>query len=83
MSCQSFLLLAQNSIWRFGVKSEVPDGRVVELPRELAVAAEYGLTLLETSSAPRVAAAGVLHLSNDGQQVLQKHGFDAPLLRHE
>jgi ABC-type molybdate transport system substrate-binding protein len=65
-------------------KSELPDGRVVELPRELAVGAEYGLTLLEASAAPRAAAALALYiLSNDGQQVLQKHGFDAPLLRHE
>ena len=65
-------------------KSELPEGRVVELPRELAVGAEYGLTLLETSAAPRAAAALALDiLSNDGQQVLQKHGFDAPLLRHE
>ena len=65
-------------------KSELPEGRVVELPRELAVGAEYGLTLLETSAAPRAAAALALEiLSNDGQQVLQKHGFDAPLLRHE
>jgi molybdate transport system substrate-binding protein len=63
-------------------KSELPDGRVVELPRELAVGAEYGLSLLETSAAPRAAAALALYiLSNDGQQVLQKYGFDAPLLR--
>ena len=52
-------------------KSELPEGRVVELPRELAVGAEYGLTLLETSAAPRAAAALALDiLSNDGQQVL-------------
>ena len=65
-------------------KSEAPDGRVVELPRELAVGAEYGLTLLETSSAPSAAAALAFYiLSNDGQQILQKHGFNAPLLRQE
>jgi len=65
-------------------KSELPEGRVVELPRELAVGAEYGLTLLESSSAPRAAAALASYiLSNDGQQVLHKHGFNAPLLRRE
>jgi ABC-type Fe3+ transport system substrate-binding protein len=42
------------------------------------------LTLLETSAAPRAAAALAFYiLSNDGQQVLQKDGFEAPLLRHE
>jgi len=65
-------------------KSEVPGGQVVELPRELAVGAEYGLTLLQTTSAvPAAAALAFYILSNDGQQVLQNHGFNAPLLRQE
>jgi hypothetical protein len=34
-------------------KTELPDGHVVELPRELAVGADYGLTVLEASAVPR------------------------------
>jgi molybdate transport system substrate-binding protein len=65
-------------------KNELPDGRVVELPPELSIGAEYGLTVLEAAAAPRTAAALALYiLSNDGQRVLHEHGFDAPLLGKE
>jgi Bacterial extracellular solute-binding protein len=65
-------------------KSELADGRIVELPPELAVGAKYGLTVLETAAAPRAAAALALYiLSNDGQRVLHEHGFDAPLLNED
>jgi molybdate transport system substrate-binding protein len=65
-------------------ENELPDGRVVELPPELAVGAKYGLTVLETAAAPCAAAALALYiLSNDGQQVLHEHGFDAPLLNED
>jgi ABC-type molybdate transport system substrate-binding protein len=66
------------------LETELPGARAVELPAELAVEAEYGLTLLEAAAAPRSAAALAFYiLSSDGQRILRKHGFDAPLLRRE
>ena len=65
-------------------ETELPGARTIELPPELAVGAEYGLTVLEATAAPRAAAALAFYiLSNDGQRILRKHGFDAPLLAKE
>jgi ABC-type molybdate transport system substrate-binding protein len=39
------------------------------------------LTVLDAAASPRAAAALALYmLSSDGQKVLRKYGFDAPLL---
>jgi ABC-type molybdate transport system substrate-binding protein len=63
------------------LEAELPAARIVELPAELAIGAEYGLTVMDTAAAPRAAATLALYiLSNDGQRILHKHGFDAPLL---
>lgn len=52
---------------------------VVELPQDLAVAADYGLTVVHTANA-RVALPFVLYiLSADGQAILDRYGFNAPL----
>jgi molybdate transport system substrate-binding protein len=65
-------------------ETDLPGARTIELPPELAVGAEYGLTVLEATAAPRAAAALAFYiLSNDGQRILRKHGFDAPLLGKE
>lgn len=58
-------------------QSQAPDLRLVELPPELAIEAEYGLTVL--ARAP--AAAGRLAdfvLGREGQAILARHGFGAP-----
>jgi hypothetical protein len=69
---------------RKALETELPGARVVELPPELAIGAEYGLTLLEAAAASRPAAALALYiLSSDGQGILRKHGFDARLLGKE
>ena len=66
------------------VEAELPGARIIELPPELAVGAEYGLTVLNTAAAPRTAATLALYiLSTAGQRILHKHGFDAPLLAKE
>ena len=63
------------------LETELPTARIVELPAELAVSAQYGLTVLDAAAAPHAAATLALYiLSNDGQRILHKHGFDAPLL---
>ncbi len=53
--------------------------QIVPLPVELAVGADYGLTVLNGSS-PQAYEFAMSILSIDGQRVLAKHGFAAPAL---
>ena len=60
--------------------AEAPGIGVVELPPALAVGAEYGLTALRAGDAA-VALPFVLYvLSAEGQAILARYGFDAPLM---
>jgi len=60
--------------------AEAPGISVVELPPELAVGADYGLTVLQAAD-PKAALPLVLYmLSAEGQAILARYGFDAPLL---
>jgi ABC-type molybdate transport system substrate-binding protein len=58
-----------------------PGQRVVALPDELAVGADYGLTVMLTAS-PGAWRFAFFILSNDGQRILAQHGFAAPGLLH-
>jgi molybdate transport system substrate-binding protein len=60
-------------------KKDLPAAMVVGLPPELATGADYGLTLLPTKS-ENAAALALYILSQDGQKILTRNGFDAPLL---
>jgi ABC-type molybdate transport system substrate-binding protein len=62
------------------VAKQLPDVTVVELPKELAVAAAYGLTVLN-DAAPDAARLALYILSPDGQAVLAARGFTAPTQR--
>jgi len=53
------------------------DQQVVALPDELAVGADYGLTVLNGAS-PAAYQLAMFILSTDGQRILAKHGFAAP-----
>jgi molybdate transport system substrate-binding protein len=53
--------------------------QVIALPQELAVGADYGLTVINGASPPAHAFAMYV-LSVDGQRILAKHGFAAPAL---
>ncbi len=56
-----------------------PGRQAVDLPPELAVGAEHGLTVLRAAD-PGTALPLAMHvLSPDGQAILARHGFDAPL----
>src|SRR5215471_3792274 len=55
------------------------DQQVVALPDELAVGADYGLTVLNGAS-PAAYQLAMFILSTDGQRILAKHGFAAPAL---
>jgi len=59
--------------------AEVPDLTVVELPPELAVGAEYGMTVLRGGNARAALPLALYVLSAEGQAILARHGFDAPL----
>jgi ABC-type molybdate transport system substrate-binding protein len=58
---------------------EAPDLTVVELPPELAVGAEYGLTVLQAANAQAALPFVLYVLSAEGQAILARYGFDAPL----
>jgi molybdate transport system substrate-binding protein len=60
-------------------QAQNPDQQVVALPDELAVGADYGLTVLAGAS-PQAYQFAMFVLSTDGQRILAKHGFAAPAL---
>lgn len=60
--------------------AEVSGSRLVELPPALATGAVYGLTILDGSDVPKAATLALFMLSAEGQTILAKHGFVAPLL---
>jgi molybdate transport system substrate-binding protein len=59
-------------------KNEIGGAQIVALPEELAVGADYGLTVI--SRAPDAYRFAMYILSSDGQRVLSKHGFATPTL---
>lgn len=56
---------------------EWPDLRVIEVPPELAVGADYGLTVMRGAS-PMGGEFALFVLSPEGQRILARNGFDAP-----
>jgi len=53
--------------------------QIIALPDELAVGADYGLTVLNSAS-PQAYQFAMFILSTDGQRALARYGFAAPLL---
>ena len=56
---------------------ENPGQRVIALPDNLAVGADYGLTVMN-DAAPAAWHFAMFILSSDGQRILANHGFAAP-----
>lgn len=50
---------------------------MIALPDNLAVGADYGLTVMATAS-PAAYRFAMYILSGDGQRILANHGFAAP-----
>ena len=63
-------------------KKDLPGATVVNLPPELATGADYGLTLLPTKN-ENAALLAFFILSPEGQTILLRNGFDAPLLAQQ
>ena len=59
-----------------GFKEGLPGATVVNLPPPLSTGADYGLTLLPTKN-PNAAQLALFILSEEGQTILAKSGFDA------
>jgi molybdate transport system substrate-binding protein len=59
---------------------QMPGIYTVELPPELAVTANYGVTILKSANQEQGAQFALFILSPTGQKILAEHGFDAPLL---
>jgi ABC-type molybdate transport system substrate-binding protein len=76
---QADLFLAYYSACQETLRA-APTLQLVELPAELSMEATFGLTVPRDADA----AAGTLALfilSQEGQAILARHGFDAPLLQ--
>ncbi|MBB3267224.1 ABC-type molybdate transport system substrate-binding protein [Azospirillum sp. OGB3] len=58
--------------------AEVPALRIVAVPAELAVGAEYGLTVVKVADAARGEAFAEYILAPAGQAVLERYGFAKP-----
>jgi molybdate transport system substrate-binding protein len=59
--------------------SQMPTLQTAEVPREIAVGAEYGLAVLKGAD-PRTADFALFMLSPDGQQIFSQYGFAAVAL---
>jgi ABC-type molybdate transport system substrate-binding protein len=75
---QADFFLAYYSICQETVRV-APALQLIELPAELAVQAAFGLTVL-MDAAPAAATLALFILSQEGQTILARHGFDSPLL---
>lgn len=71
-----FLAYCTNAL---ALAEEQPDIKLIRLPPELAVGADYGLTVLGKAS-PNAYRLAMFMLSRKGQEILAEHGFSAPLL---
>lgn len=60
-------------------RKEEPALSIVALPQDLAVGAEYGLTVLDRAE-PAAARFALFVMSARGQEILARHGFSAPAL---
>jgi ABC-type molybdate transport system substrate-binding protein len=52
--------------------------QIVQVPEDMAVGADYGLSLLDRNS-PAAIGLAMYILSPEGQQILSDYGFNAPL----
>jgi ABC-type molybdate transport system substrate-binding protein len=62
------------------VAAQLPGASIIPLPAALATGADYGLTLLKTGDSARAGLLALFILSADGQKILARYGFDAPLM---
>ena len=70
-----FLTYCTNAVL---AQKEVPNLKVVQLPDELAVGANYGLVVLKAAK-PDAWKLAMFVLSEKGQSILADYGFSAPL----
>jgi ABC-type molybdate transport system substrate-binding protein len=73
-----FLTYCTNAL---AAQQEHPGQRIVQLPENLAVGADYGLTVL--ASAQPAAYRFAMYILAEGQRILARHGFSAPALPQE
>lgn len=59
---------------------QLPGINTLELPLELSISADYGMTVLKGENQAQAAQFALFILSPTGQKILAAHGFDAPLL---
>jgi molybdenum ABC transporter molybdate-binding protein len=62
---------------RAAIEKEVPGAKVLELPKDIAVAADYGLTVVN-GAPPEAYRLAMFILSDAGQKILAENGFSTP-----
>ncbi|MCE9679490.1 molybdate ABC transporter substrate-binding protein [Shewanella sp. AS1] len=71
-----FLTYCTNAVL---AQQEVPQLKILQLPKELSVGANYGLSLIKDAD-EHAAQLALFILSPAGQSILAQYGFDAPTL---
>ncbi|MEC4725612.1 molybdate ABC transporter substrate-binding protein [Shewanella sp. D64] len=71
-----FLTYCTNAVL---AQKELPSLQILAIPESLSVGANYGLMVLDNSQ-DEAADLAMYILSHDGQTILAKYGFDAPLI---
>ena len=70
-----FLTYCTNAVL---AQKDVPDLKIIAVPDALSVGAQYGLTLIKDAN-PEAAGLALYILSQEGQAILAKYGFETPL----
>lgn len=72
-----FLTYCTNAVL---AQKEVPDLKIVKIPEELSVGADYGL-LISNKASVEAWRFGMYILSPEGQKILRKYGFEASAIQ--
>jgi ABC-type molybdate transport system substrate-binding protein len=63
-------------------QNEVPDLKIIKIPEEISVGADYGL-IINKNASEDAWRFGMYILSPDGQKILKNYGFEATAIQHE
>lgn len=74
-----FLTYCTNAVL---AKKEVPDLKIIKIPQELSVGADYGLIVRSGASSEAWRLAMYI-LSPEGQKILREYGFEASAIQRE
>jgi molybdenum ABC transporter molybdate-binding protein len=74
-----FLTYCTNAVL---AQNEVPDLKIIKIPGEISVGADYGL-IINKNASEDAWRFGMYILSPEGQKILKNYGFEATAIQHE